>query len=218
MQRQPLQSDHGSSIFYFAAVQHGAGFKKWHDLDQNILSFRLEAEHASRGGRIDSAEKKRTGLRHRTRAQEESVDWDRVSNLESCFLNRLAAHDHVWRFAFFDDSRHRLPAPGMVAGNVGAGTELADQHDLVPPRIVGQHGCRVAALEDLAADDGTLPASEQAVAEEIATNPEVALEGRDMLDQFDLFVGRGRRQGQGAYSTGKKGPFSCENDPDWLRR
>ena len=54
----------------------------------------------------------------------------------------------------------------MAARDVGAGAELADQHHLVAHRIVGQHGGRLPALEDLAADHRALAAAMQAVTEE----------------------------------------------------
>ena len=74
-----------------------------------------------------------------------------------------------------------------------------------------------AALEDLANDEGTLAPLEEAVAEGIAADFEVPLESHDVVDQFDLFVGQ-RRASHGDNSTGKKGPLSSENGPDWLRR
>ena len=46
----------------------------------------------------------------------------------------------------------------MAAGDIGAGAELADQHDLVAPRIVGQNGGGGAALEHLALEHGALAA------------------------------------------------------------
>ena len=53
----------------------------------------------------------------------------------------------------------------MVAGGVGARAELADQHDLVAARIVGQDGGGMAAFEGLALEHGGLAALVQAVAE-----------------------------------------------------
>jgi hypothetical protein len=75
----------------------------------------------------------------------------------------------------------------------------------------------VAALEDLSADDRALAALVERVPEKVATDFEVALEGHDMIDQFGFLVGR-ERDGHGDNSTGKKGPLSSENGPDWLRR
>ena len=82
----------------------------------------------------------------------------------------------------------------MAAGDIGAGAELADQHDLVALRIVGQHGAGLAALEHFAADDAAHAALVQRVPEEIAADLEVALERDLVADELHRFVGQGRRR------------------------
>ena len=58
----------------------------------------------------------------------------------------------------------------MVSGDIGARSELADQHDLVAQRVVGQHGGRMSALEHLAPKCAALTALIETVAEEIAAD------------------------------------------------
>ncbi len=75
----------------------------------------------------------------------------------------------------------------MTTGRVGAGAELADQHDLVAGGIIKQHGAGLAALEDLTADHVARAAVVQAVPEEISDDLEVSLERRLLAHQFDCF-------------------------------
>ena len=79
----------------------------------------------------------------------------------------------------------------MAPGHIGAGTELADQHDLVASGVVEQGGGRLAALEDFAADDVARAAVVKAVAEEIAHDLEVPLERSLLANQFRSFLGIG---------------------------
>src|SRR5438128_570213 len=83
-------------------------------------------------------------------------------------LADLVADHGLGGLVLFDHPGHRFPGPGVAARGVGAGAELADQHDLVALRIVEQNGARLAALEHLAADDAAHAAVVQRVTEEIA--------------------------------------------------
>ena len=127
-------------------------------------------------------------------------------------LDGLAPDELLGQFVVLDDPGDDLPGPGMAPGDIGARPELADQHDLVAQRIVGQHGRRVSALEHLAPEDGALAALVEPVAEEIAADAEVALERHLVVDELDRFVGEGRR-GHGKLRM-QKGPPPDESGPE----
>jgi hypothetical protein len=103
----------------------------------------------------------------------------------------------------------------MAAGDIGAGPELADQHDLVADRIVGQHGSGLSALEHLALQDPALAALVEAVAEEVATDAKVTLERHDVLDELDGLIGQDRRRHGKAPDAER--PPSRESGPESAR-
>ena len=136
----------------------------------------------------------RADFRGAAGADDHVVDGDGLADHEVGFLDRLAADQRFGGFFGLEDAGHDLPGPRMAAGGVGAGAELADQHDLVAPRVVGQHGGRWAALEYFTLQDAALAALVEAVAEAVAADAEKTLEGDDMVDQLDGFIGQGTRR------------------------
>src|ERR1700730_4072022 len=70
----------------------------------------------------------------------------------------------------------------------------------------------MSALEHLTFQGAALASLIEAIAEEIATDAKVALERHLMLDEFDRFVGQGRRR-HGKLRT-QNGPPSDESGPE----
>ncbi len=102
------------------------------------------------------------------------------------FLQRLAAGDGLDRLAFVDDAGHGLDQPRFrIAGGVGAGPELLDQHHLIARRIVGQDADGMAALEDLARDLGAHAAGMALVPQPVAVDREISLEDTARLHDLD---------------------------------
>src|ERR1700682_2832064 len=212
MQRQPLQGDHAEGVADLVAVQHGACLGERQHLDQNVLALRLQPVDSAGVGGVDPPEEAGARLGAGSRTYHDIVHRDHVADLESCFLYRLASDELFGRLVVLDDPGDDLPRPGMTSGDVGARPELADQHDLVAPWIVGQHGGGVSTLEHFASQDAALAALIESMAEEVATDSEVALKRHLVLDEFDRFVGQGRCR-HGKLRT-QKGPPPDESGPE----
>src|SRR5258708_36476207 len=153
-------------------------------------------------GRIEAANDL-AGLRAGAGSEHDVGDQHRLRDLQVGLLDRFAPDHRLGRLVRLDDARHHLPGERMVAGDVGAGAELSNQHDLVTSRIGGQHGAGLPALDHLATDHAAHPAPVQAMAEEVASDFEVTLVAQLLAHQFGRLVGRVRHRGLSAASRGR---------------
>src|SRR4029078_10381444 len=124
-----------------------------HHLDQDVLAFRGQTEHPAGVRRVDAAEEDLARLRAGARRQHDALDRQQLADREAGFLHHLAPDHALGRLVLLDDPGDSLPDPGVTARGGWAGAELADQDDLVAPRIVEQYGTGVATFENLATDD-----------------------------------------------------------------
>ena len=86
----------------------------------------------------------------------------------------------------FDDAGDDLRHPRSAARRQRAHAELLGQHDAVAVRVVEHHAHGMPALEQLALDGGAPAALEKNVAQLVAVDPEIALEGGLVLDDLDV--------------------------------
>src|SRR5690554_7454751 len=94
---------------------------------------------------------------------------------------------HVFRaFAIFVHSSYELQQPGGLVAAEGTETELFQEHDFIPLRVVGEHAGGVAADEEFAGERGHVAAVKARVGQPEFVHAEEALENGFAFFDFDV--------------------------------